>query len=86
MTVIPQPDLVASTASAPIAPFSTTKGDESFTIREARRDELDVIAWAAGEAFIDDALVHYMAGSKKVCVGSTRTSLFLVLISVSPIQ
>lgn len=77
MTLTPQPDLVASTASAPIAPFSTTKGDESFTIREARRDEFDAIAWAAGEAFIDDALVHYMAGSKKVCVGSLRT-LFLL--------
>lgn len=82
MTVTLQPNLVASTASAPIAPFSVTKGDESFTIREARRDELDAIGWAAGQAFIDDAVVHYMAGSKKVSVNSSRTLVLKCVYSI----
>ncbi|KAE9395831.1 hypothetical protein BT96DRAFT_137378 [Gymnopus androsaceus JB14] len=57
--------MMTITSDHPSAPFSVTKGTESFTIREARRDELDAIGWAAAEAFINDAVVHYIAGAKK---------------------
>ncbi|KAJ3848024.1 hypothetical protein EV368DRAFT_87069 [Lentinula lateritia] len=48
-----------------LAPFSATKGAECFIIREARRDELKTIGWAAAEAFIHDAIAHYFSGTTK---------------------
>lgn len=62
--------LLSTSASVLIAPFSILKG--TFTIREARPNELDAISWAAGEAFIDDVMTHYFAGSKKVCVSLSK--------------
>ncbi|KAJ4463465.1 hypothetical protein C8R41DRAFT_155248 [Lentinula lateritia] len=48
-----------------LAPFSATKGAECFIIREAQRDELKTIGWAAAEAFIHDAIAHYFSGTTK---------------------
>ena len=47
-------------------PFSVTKGKKVFTIRYARKDELEAIGWAAAEAFIDDPLTHFFGGATKV--------------------
>ncbi|KIK50968.1 hypothetical protein GYMLUDRAFT_50876 [Collybiopsis luxurians FD-317 M1] len=48
-----------------IAPFTVTKGNETFTIREARREDLQAIGWAAAEAFINDAMAYYLSGTTK---------------------
>lgn len=69
MTTAPLP---ITSVSVLEAPFSITRGTELFTIREAQPNELDAISWAAGEAFIDDVMTHYFAGSKKVCISLSK--------------
>ncbi|KAJ3821900.1 hypothetical protein F5880DRAFT_1578889 [Lentinula raphanica] len=63
----------ASTSN--VAPFTVTKGSEIFTIREARRDELDIIGWTAAEAFIDDAMAHYYSGTTKPLSVEDKTDM-----------
>ncbi|KAJ4480825.1 hypothetical protein J3R30DRAFT_3700239 [Lentinula aciculospora] len=44
-------------------------------IREALPDDLDVIGWAAAEAFIADAMAHYFSGTTKLMSITNKSEL-----------
>ncbi|KAF5363124.1 hypothetical protein D9757_011710 [Collybiopsis confluens] len=56
-------------------PFTVTKGTETFTVREARRDELGDIGWVAAEAFINNAMAYYFSGTTKPMQVTDKSAL-----------
>ncbi|KAE9401792.1 hypothetical protein BT96DRAFT_991796 [Gymnopus androsaceus JB14] len=44
-------------------PFEITREGQTFLIRQARNEDLENMAWVAAEAFLDDMMMNYIAGT-----------------------